>query len=365
MNRLIIVGNGFDKAHGLETGYNDFLFDYLKKIVSDFVTTGILGKNKVLFKSEPRFKVAMLSKYSHRKISSPEELKTLIKELHDDNYLKMQGFLQRIYQNFSSKKWVDIELDYFDAINAIVKNLKGNNDRIEQNVKGLNEQFGALKEALIGYLEGVNKGFESKEFDLSQMTKSFASEIAQNNFSQNGIIDGREIEDRMFLVFNYIPLIRDYYPPMVKPKNIVHIHGVLDDKLQLPIFGYGNDNGDTYRDLEELRSNEVFRNIKSFGYGKNDNYRKMYLFVESKPFQVSIYGHSCGLTDGTLLKYIFEHENCKSIKINYYVDENGKDNYTEIHYEIARHFSDKNLMRKKVMTFEKCEPMPQPKNTKK
>lgn len=28
MNRLILVGNGFDLAHGMKTSYNDFMSDY-------------------------------------------------------------------------------------------------------------------------------------------------------------------------------------------------------------------------------------------------------------------------------------------------------------------------------------------------
>lgn len=28
MNRIIVIGNGFDKAHGLATGYNDFIDSY-------------------------------------------------------------------------------------------------------------------------------------------------------------------------------------------------------------------------------------------------------------------------------------------------------------------------------------------------
>ena len=30
MNRLIIIGNGFDLAHGLKTSYHDFILHYLK-----------------------------------------------------------------------------------------------------------------------------------------------------------------------------------------------------------------------------------------------------------------------------------------------------------------------------------------------
>jgi hypothetical protein len=31
MNRLILIGNGFDLAHGMKTSYNDFILWYLKK----------------------------------------------------------------------------------------------------------------------------------------------------------------------------------------------------------------------------------------------------------------------------------------------------------------------------------------------
>lgn len=32
MNRIIIIGDGFNKAHGLATGYKDFIDDYSQLI---------------------------------------------------------------------------------------------------------------------------------------------------------------------------------------------------------------------------------------------------------------------------------------------------------------------------------------------
>ena len=37
MNRLVIIGNGFDLAHGLKTRYEDFINWYWDKRVDDFV----------------------------------------------------------------------------------------------------------------------------------------------------------------------------------------------------------------------------------------------------------------------------------------------------------------------------------------
>ena len=35
MNRLVIIGNGFDLAHGLPTSYKDFIDDYWKNAIQE------------------------------------------------------------------------------------------------------------------------------------------------------------------------------------------------------------------------------------------------------------------------------------------------------------------------------------------
>ena len=103
--------------------------------------------------------------------------------------------------------------------------------------------------------------------------------------------------------------------------------------------------------------NEVLRNIKTFKYSNEQNYRNMLRFIESSPFQVFIMGHSCGNSDRTLLNTIFEHKNCVSIKPFYYKKADGSDNYTEVVQNIARNFTDMKLMRDRVVNKVYCEPM--------
>ena len=59
-------------------------------------------------------------------------------------------------------------------------------------------------------------------------------------------------------------------------------------------------------------------------------------------------GSSCGLSDRTLLNTIFEHDNCRLIKVFYHQD-GDKDNFTELVQNISRHFNDKKLMRSKII----------------
>jgi len=111
--------------------------------------------------------------------------------------------------------------------------------------------------------------------------------------------------------------------------------------------------------FEEGRSNEPFEHIKSFKYLESTNYRNLLEFIESDPFQVHIYGHSCGISDRTMLNEIFEHPKCISIKA-YYYEKDGKNDFTQKNYAISRHFKDKTLLRSKVVNYKHCEAMVQP-----
>ena len=101
------------------------------------------------------------------------------------------------------------------------------------------------------------------------------------------------------------------------------------------------------------------RNIKSFQYLNTSNYKRLLDLIDSGIFQVYIMGHSCGLSDRTLLNTIFEHENCCSIKIFYHKKEDGSDNYTEITQNISRHFNKKALMRERIVNKTLCKELPQ------
>jgi hypothetical protein len=95
---------------------------------------------------------------------------------------------------------------------------------------------------------------------------------------------------------------------------------------------------------------------------RTNNYKRMLDFIENDSFQVQILGHSCGLSDRTLLNTIFEHDNCKSIKVFYheYQGENGlTDNLSDIEKNISRHFHNKPLMRSKLVNRELCKALPQ------
>lgn len=177
----------------------------------------------------------------------------------------------------------------------------------------------------------------------------------------------------LWLNFNYTPTVDmytkvlntdyyDYYGDNIQ----IQVHGRLDSKTNLVNFGFGDEMDDEYSNIEKKNDNEYLRFIKSFQYLQNSNYKKILEFINSQNFQVYIMGHSCGLSDRTLLNTIFEHENCKSIKIFFHeysklTDGETRDNYTELLQNISRHFNDKQLMRRRIVEKDLCEPLPQTK----
>jgi hypothetical protein len=60
-----------------------------------------------------------------------------------------------------------------------------------------------------------------------------------------------------------------------------------------------------------------------------------------------------------MLNEIFEHENCRSIKIYFYKDKEGNNDFTTKTMNISRHFNSNKLMRQKIVEFNPENEIPQ------
>ena len=158
----------------------------------------------------------------------------------------------------------------------------------------------------------------------------------------------------LLLNFNYTNTANFYIEGSFVAK-INHIHGVLATPESV-IFGYGDELDSDYEKLKSLNNNDFLQNMKSIKYLESDNYRKLLLFADSAPFQIYIMGHSCGISDRTLLNTLFEHKNCISIKPFYYKISDTEDNYLEIVQNISRNFNSMQTMRDKVVNKTFCKP---------
>lgn len=375
INRLVLVGNGFDLSLGLKTSYGDFIFWLKKKLITEAFENprsigfhqGYLDNKLYNIKISNIFKSAWLdflhkeSNYTSKKQN--ENFQWFLYSNNRDFKISAKG-------NFVSQIDRDLELGWVNIEDVFYQNLKKAKG---DNLLVLNEQLSELKVYLTEYLLQEQKKVIVDGNSFSPYRSCIVSkDIDELEFNPDFNKEGKDLElgRIQFVNFNYTDTVEklkaDFTSGEKEQTNaIISIHGGLDDSM---IFGYGDEEDDDYPVLEKLGDNKYLEHVKSFRYLQDSKYYDLMRFINSGLYQILIYGHSCGLSDRTMLKELFENKNCLSIKPYYYrrSDEVSDNDYFDKVMEISRHFTDNSLMRKKVMSFDKCSAMPKStKHTKK
>ncbi|CAG5068998.1 hypothetical protein DYBT9623_01732 [Dyadobacter sp. CECT 9623] len=403
MNRIVILGNGFDIAHGLPTGYRDFI----NSLQNDFITLvndpeqhdRIIDRNSLFFfttadaesippnaqlykivieTSEPLQSWEALKKhvfimYGHEEVGTGWRTSSKYKaQVSSHNKL-----IEYAFNELQSKTWGGFENDYRNLLVNIINIKKQKEAPIIANysVESLNLDLKQIIELLYDYLKKipVPKVLDRKIF-FPLLTKPLRTwKDSDRNMSRYGLTQLSEkkaniedsqtdsLENVLFLSFNYTSTIQNY---LFKSENfnainscngeynstnrvttsLRYIHGDLDDGVPSSlIFGYG-DELDEHQSILETLGNEFLKHIKSVLYTRSPYYREVIDFSEADEFDIVIYGHSCSNTDRTLLNTLFEHKNCISIQPYLYNEED-----TSIYINIYRCFKDKKLMRLRVV----------------
>lgn len=411
MNRIILIGNGFDKAHNLPTRYDEFIHWYWMEWGKRLRAS----PESVEIDRLCSFRLCNIHDDWSHALPNHRQTATLVspcdgykiveivrknRELCDFSF--RSPFFQRICDKVENKKWVDIE-DVFYSFLKSSNNPKNINDDLEFLKGKLIEYLQSLQETdinpiirnqilapisqkdiaigsmdkwkemmlnrleygkndwehlLAGYYTNIGE-FRAVESTIEHFKHEIENGVRSNDFDDEyieKICPAYKLPDKIMLLnFNYTNTA-DLYLPQIDKFSVNHIHGSLSNP-QSVIFGYGDEHDDEYQPLMKKNDNEYLRHIKSFRYLESSNYREMLGFIELGPYQVCIMGHSCGISDRTLLSTLFEHPNCVSIKPYYYKDKDGKDNYFDLICNIARNISDPSLMRDRVVRKEHCQPL--------
>jgi len=414
MNRLVLIGNGFDLAHGLKTSYADFIDWYWAKRYKELLETHNNVSEDCLLTIQYQERSA-ISTYIENQVrynlifqglTTKGKIDWIIGNV-DEFYSKPSPLFKRILLGLNSKTWGGIEQDYYD----ILKEYAFRDPNVyptEPPIKALNQQLRFLQQLLVEYLQdeaqkkitkipSIEKAIfapintkDVSVFQLEQMKEHVTYWLNEGydylldkeqrfGFVPNEHMDELELykvkpwskklndypqltrlPNRILLLnFNYTHTPRMYFHNDVM--DYISIHGNLEAPKSV-IFGYGDELDDKFKELKAHKNNACLSHVKSIRYLEAPNYRQMLSFIESEPFQVLIMGHSCGNSDRTLLNTIFEHPNCVSIKPYYYITdkEKGTDNYTELVQHISRNFTDMKLMRDRVVNKTQCEPLVKP-----
>lgn len=431
MNRIILIGNGFDLAHNIKTSYNHFIDNYWEKVMQKLrnEVNGNITMYLNTFENEGiRIDNVPGGPYNGGDWVKGNNFDDLVEILEQKN-LKLifeNKFLEILTRRKKEREWVDIENEYYDLLKDSFKN-----EKCTYAIQELNKDLRQIKDLLELYLRGVedefvaNFGTETNDIKLKRnIGQKIYSTFKLRDFTETSINKKAEIEfqkihkdlkalkddlvtlpeldqksqklisriganatvtdirklllsdsainyfelmpdETLFLSFNYtftekLYLNQNQFDSFNFNKNTaistIHIHGTTNeyDGNQV-IFGFGDEIDEDYKSIENLNNNIYLENIKSIKYLETDNYKKLLEFLNTGEYQIFTFGHSCGISDRTLLNTLFEHKNCSSIKPFYYRKENGNDNYSDIVRNISRNFNSKAIMRDKVVNKNYCE----------
>lgn len=340
-HRLVLIGNGFDLAHGLRTSYKDFVSSHVCYSFDRFLNDGHYSDPLVNFEKN--------SRPIEGDLPSQKNLHQVLEFCETNRLIKYpSSFYQRLVE-LCDRGWVDIERQYYNTLKALFRNNNLGNEK-SKLIGQLNADFDHIIDLLTTYITIINSRLkQSKRLPIEDSRLSFFKGVRNEK-------DGPVT----FLNFNYTETLSEH--DYADPAEIIHIHGRAADVSNNPIiFGYGDETDPTYQQIEDAGENTYLEHIKSFGYFKTNNYQKLLQLISSNTYTVYIVGHSCGLSDRVLLSEIFEHSNCLGIEIFFHRRADGSDNYKEITQEISRHFSPQNKrkMRSLITPYNEENAIPQ------
>lgn len=300
-NNILVVGNGFDLAHGLPTGYEDFI-NFIKKNLA------------VYEENEP----------------TEEAMKAFL------DIAKSNGFIQYFLQYTSVVPgWVDLERlirDIIEEVECFIKNVAS----YKVNEYFIKDRFSAkLSQILwdfgIRYEEKKTRLLINKQYiteDIYKIKKKYYNNVYGLNIREikkvfrehlEGLICALQIYLKVYvpqacseilpksqikainpvyvISFNYTDTYKLYG---IASDDVFHVHGSLEKDNM--VLGYDDD---CPEELEFIYFKKYFQRIQKLtGYINRERFDKKneYGLTFSNAVIIHFYGHSMDKTDGDIIR---------------------------------------------------------------
>ncbi|WP_461868073.1 bacteriophage abortive infection AbiH family protein [Faecalimonas sp.] len=334
---ILIIGNGFDLAHGLPTKYEHFLEfvntyeNHKETLIPGCSIKSEWGKGQKL---EKDFLVYLGNLCNQKK----ELFEELVKMISENVWLDYFISIYKQMQQEGREGWIDFESEIsnivreFDSIHLkMLENVKKNRndifldqfqtDRLEKFIiNSTNHQtlksFALIK---INMLNDLNRLIRALEIYLSDFVNNYPINKKLSD------IEGLEIDK--VLSFNYTNTYKRIYGNKNPDIEYDYIHGKADIKHDKNscnlVLGI-----DEYLDEDEKNKNTEFIQFKKYFqriYKKTgcehvdwlnehkEQYRGMLIYEENYiDFNVYIFGHSLDITDKDIIAKFIQEEHTQT-----------------------------------------------------
>ena len=317
MEKLFIIGNGFDIAHDLKTNYL-----YFKK----FVYQQAYGKDELLESLQNMDPIKDFLKDSDNSIYKSEIYAEEVMEIL--NGTDSQDKLKLLYQIFlhitaTERFWGDFEekLVCFPFMNTSTSYYVTNDSK--EDIESRKELAEKVADKLSQYVHHqLNKLFKQW---IKETYEQWESQLSMRKITSHFLIAKETIlinKDASFLNFNYTRTLEDFYG--IPSSNIIHIHGDLDDGVL--IFGHGEDSI-VIPEGADVLSRAMYRLSAANRKPVNQQLRKHEYFFKSLSSIKEIYFIGFGIrdedgVDAPYFKEIFK----QAPDVSIYVDQFDKKN---------------------------------------
>jgi len=341
---ILVIGNGFDLAHGLPTKYTDFL-EFVEKF-EEFYESEKQNTLDLYYMREDAKKdiiISMLvelfsSIFSNSDLSNDNEVKTakkIIEELH--NLIKDNVWIDYFLQNqmYQKENWIDFESEISSVIQSLDRDMKpfGIDSTIQRiSIEFLNEKYYDSRSELTyrvlrdKLLEDLNKLIRALEIYLCNyvekkdvIKKSPDIEVLKidhilsfnytNTFSKLYKIAER-IGDTDSDIFDYIHGKADINNTIELNNMVLGIDEYLPDDRKdkdLEFIAFKKyyqrihkQTGCKYKEwLDQVEKDEAWKPWIINGKDCSEDYRH-YLYI---------FGHSLDVTDKDILRDLILHDN--------------------------------------------------------
>ena len=340
MKKLIIIGNGFDKAHNMRTNYNEFIEDLFtnKYFTNPDSYRDIIEKCPSTIKTFKKL-LDYMNSYYHSGSNYDAKFPFHYAAGQNSHPKFANRFIELLLIKIIEYRWCDVESAYFEELM-----LYNELEKQPYNPKLLNDDLEIVKKYLsIHLLEEEKKAVEKDSYEY------FFNILADS-------------EESLILNFNYTRTVEKLYKDVIKCP-IIHIHGELEKEENPMIFGYAANNNDI-RKLLSNNENEYAKNIKKYLYKRTNNELLLKNFLgssknilkNSEMIDVYIFGHSCGLSDNLILNEIFIHRAINTIKIFFH---ETFDKYFDVQVNIDRIMNSDLRFTSLIVNFKDSHRMPQ------
>lgn len=327
--KVLMIGNGFDLAHGLETKYTDFL-----KFVEQFNRVyDINERDSDFYLRSGNFMQFLVSLFRDNSIESRHIIKEFrqitLENIWANHFNEVLDVKKNIGEN-----WIDFEKEIERVIGWMEKSIS--TCKSFMDIVNLYER----EHVTVAFLTDLNIEIEKFEFTKSSNTEELEKRLIKKYLNDlDNLIRALEIyftlyvysqirenfnddiislklgENDAIISFNYTDTYNKIYKNnLIAPENIHFIHG------NAVLHNNGNNNMVVGID-ETLEGDEINKNLKYVGFKKyfqrivkdvDASYTNLFKLSEdeyNEKIEVFVFGHSLDKTDSDIIRRIFTAKN--------------------------------------------------------